>query len=164
MYSFIVFKYVNLILWNEFYILGRIGLHLGDLGRGWINFKDLGSKGKIFLGSWGNFFQGFGEINALFSGIKGAQTPSPLGASDLINVICGKNFCQGHWRNCSNFCIKYINVCQESIKLFLFLLRDIISHWPWKFIKSIIHKTTCHTCIYYTLWMRKHMAKWHWGR
>ena len=62
------------------------------------------------------------EINALFSGIKGAQTPPPLRASDLINVICGKNFCQGHWRNCSNFCIKYINVCQESIKLFLFLL------------------------------------------
>ena len=48
----------------------------------------------------------------------------PMGASDLINVICGKNFCQGHWRNC----IKYINVCQESIKLFLFLLRDIKFH------------------------------------
>ena len=42
--------------------------------------------------------------------------------SDLINVICGKNFYQGHWRKCSNFCIKYINVCQASIKLFLFLL------------------------------------------
>ena len=40
------------------------------------------------------FLSGFGEINALFLGIKGAQTP--LGASDLINVICGKNFCQGH--------------------------------------------------------------------
>ena len=53
----------------------------------------------------------------------------PLGASDLINVICGKKFCQGHWRNSSNFCIKYINVCQVSIKLFLFfLLRDIIFH------------------------------------
>ena len=42
------------------------------------------------------------------------------GGSDLINVICGKNFCQGHWRNISNFFIKYINVCQASIKLFLF--------------------------------------------
>ena len=149
---------MNLILWKELYILGELAYILGDLGRSWINFKDFESK-KIFSGSWGTFFQGFGEINALFSGIKGAQTP--LGASDLINVICGKNFCQGHWQNGSNFCIKYINVCQESIKLFLFLLRDIISHWPWKFIKSIIHKTTCHTCIYCTLWMRKHMAEWH---
>ena len=39
-------------------------------------FKDFGSKGKILLGSRGNYFQGFGEINALFTGIKGAQTPS----------------------------------------------------------------------------------------
>ena len=35
--------------------------------------------------------------------------------SYLINVICGNNFCQGHWQKCSNFCIKYINVCQASI-------------------------------------------------
>ena len=42
---------------------------------------------------------------------------------DLINVICGNNFCQGHCRKCSNFCIKYINVCQASIKLFLFVKR-----------------------------------------
>ena len=38
-------------------------------------FRDLGSKGKILLGSRGNYFQGSGEINALFSGIKGAGTP-----------------------------------------------------------------------------------------
>ena len=38
-------------------------------------FRDLGSKGKIFLGSQGNYCQGSGEIDALFSGIKGAQTP-----------------------------------------------------------------------------------------
>ena len=47
----------------------------GDLGRSWSIFWDLGSKGKILLGSRGNYFQGSGEINALFSGIKGAQTP-----------------------------------------------------------------------------------------
>ena len=29
----------------------------------------------MLLGSRGNYFQGSGEINALFSGIKGAQTP-----------------------------------------------------------------------------------------
>ena len=32
MYSFIVFKYVNLILWKELYILGRIGLHFEGFG------------------------------------------------------------------------------------------------------------------------------------
>ena len=32
MYSFIVFKYVNLILWKELYILGRIGLYFGGFG------------------------------------------------------------------------------------------------------------------------------------
>ena len=47
----------------------------GDLGRCWSIFRDLGSKGKILLGSRGNYFQGSGEINALFSGIKGAQNP-----------------------------------------------------------------------------------------
>ena len=47
----------------------------GDLGRCWSFFRDLGSKGKILLRSRGNYFQGSGEINALFSGIKGAQTP-----------------------------------------------------------------------------------------
>ena len=46
-----------------------------DLGRSWSFLRDLGSKGKILLGSGGNYFQGSGEINALFSGIKGTQTP-----------------------------------------------------------------------------------------
>ena len=46
---------------------------------------DLGSKGKILLGSRGNYFQGSGEINALFSEIKGAQTP--LGASYIVKAI-----------------------------------------------------------------------------
>ena len=52
---------------------------LGDLGRSWSIFRDLGSKGKVLIGSQGNYFQGSGEINALFSGIKGAQTPPPGG-------------------------------------------------------------------------------------
>ena len=45
------------------------------MGRSLSIFLDLGSKGKLLLGSPGNYFPGFGEINALFSGIKGAQTP-----------------------------------------------------------------------------------------
>ena len=54
----------------------------GDLERSWSIFRDLGSKDKILLGSRGNYFQGSGEINALFSGIKGAQTP--LGGLTLL--------------------------------------------------------------------------------
>ena len=70
MYCFIAFKYVNLILW-----FNEIGLYFWGLGRSLITFKDLGSKGKNTFREQGIFFQGFGEINALFSGIKGAQTP-----------------------------------------------------------------------------------------
>ena len=49
MYSFIVFKYVNLILWKELYILGRIGLHFGGFGEklNWI----WGAKEKHFQGA-----------------------------------------------------------------------------------------------------------------
>ena len=52
-------------------------IFLGIWGEAGLFFRDLGSKGKILilLGSRGNYFQGSGEINALFSGIKGAQTP-----------------------------------------------------------------------------------------
>ena len=74
LYSFIAIKYVILILWKEKYILGRHGLNFGGLGEKLNYFWDLGSKGKILFGSQGNYCQGFWEINALFSGIKGAQT------------------------------------------------------------------------------------------
>ena len=83
LYSFIVFKYVILILRKDKYILGRNDLYFWGSGEKLVFFRDLGSKGKILLGSRGNYFQGSGEINALFSGIKGAQTPPPPGG--LIN-------------------------------------------------------------------------------
>ena len=79
LYSFLVFKHVTLILRKEQYILGRIGLYFWGFGEKLNYFRDLGSKGKILLGSQRNYFQGFWEINALFSGIKGAQ--NLLGAS-----------------------------------------------------------------------------------
>ena len=47
----------------------------GIWGEAELFFSDLESKGKILLGSRGNNFQGLGEINAILSGIKGAQTP-----------------------------------------------------------------------------------------
>ena len=70
LYSFIVFKYVILILLKENYIQGEMAYILGGLGRSW----DMKSKGKIVSGSLG-IFQGFGKINALFLGSKGAKTP-----------------------------------------------------------------------------------------
>ena len=68
-------KYVILILRKEKYILGRIGLYFWGLGEKLNCFRDLGTKGKILLWSRGNYFQGFGEINALFSGIRGQSPP-----------------------------------------------------------------------------------------
>ena len=56
-----------------------------------VYFRDLGSKGKILLGRQGNYFQGSGEINALFSGIKGAQTP-PGGASSVPKQVVVASF------------------------------------------------------------------------
>ena len=50
-YSFMVFKYVNLILWQEKYILGRIGLYFWGFGEKLNLFKDFGSKGKYFEGA-----------------------------------------------------------------------------------------------------------------
>ena len=49
-----------------------------------MNFNDMGSNGKYFQGAE-DFFQGFGEINALFSGIKGAQGGVGGGAHKRIH-------------------------------------------------------------------------------
>ena len=57
------------------YILGKIGLYFGGFGEKLNYFRDLGRKGIILLEGQGNYYHGFGEIKALFTGIKGAQTP-----------------------------------------------------------------------------------------
>ena len=46
-----------------------------------------GAEEKYFQGAE-DFFQGFWEINALFSGIKGAQTP--LGASAMVSSLIAR--------------------------------------------------------------------------
>ena len=52
MYSFIVFKYVNLILWKEHYILGRIGLYFwGFWGEVELILRIWGAKEKYFQGA-----------------------------------------------------------------------------------------------------------------
>ena len=75
-----------LILRKEKYILGRNDLYFWGFGEMLVYFRDLGSRGKILLGSRGNYFQGSGEINALFSGIKGAQTPPPPWGASLLSM------------------------------------------------------------------------------
>ena len=62
---------MNLILWKGNF-LGKIGLYFAGVQ----NF--FGEQRQILLGSKGNYFKGFGEINALFSGSKGAQTHGGL--------------------------------------------------------------------------------------
>ena len=88
MYSFTGFKYADLILKKEKYIFGRFGLYMyfGAFGEKLNLLKDLGSKVKILSWSRGIIFQGF-EINALFSGIKGTQTPWGLNITN-ITVFC----------------------------------------------------------------------------
>ena len=52
MYSFIVFKYVNLPIWKEKYVLGRIGLFLGGfLGEAELILRIWGPKEKYFQGA-----------------------------------------------------------------------------------------------------------------
>ena len=75
LYSFIVFKYVILILQKDKYILGRIGLCFWGFGEKLNNFYGFGEQRQILLGRRSHYLQGDGEINALFSGIKGAPTP-----------------------------------------------------------------------------------------
>ena len=48
LYSFIVFKYVILIIRKDKYILGRIGLYFLGFGEKLNFFRDLGSEGKYF--------------------------------------------------------------------------------------------------------------------
>ena len=54
----------------------------------------------MLLGSRGNYFQGSWEINALFSGIKGAQTPPPPG-------VGGSSF---YFKNILKFKVMYNRV------------------------------------------------------
>ena len=49
-----------------------------------VNRSGFGEQRKILLGRRGHYYQGDREINALFSGIKRAQTPPPpLGGLSL---------------------------------------------------------------------------------
>ena len=49
MYSFIVFKFVNLILWKGNYILGRFGLYFG--GEAELILRIWGAKEKYIQGA-----------------------------------------------------------------------------------------------------------------
>ena len=55
---------------------GKVLSNLRELGRSYITFMDLGSTVKIILGSTRKYHKGAKEIWALFSGRKGALTPT----------------------------------------------------------------------------------------
>ena len=75
---------MNLILWKEKYIFGRIGLYFwGIWGEAELILRIWGAKEKYFQGAEEFFFREFWEINALFSGITGAQTPWGLVSSSI---------------------------------------------------------------------------------
>ena len=79
---FIVFEYGILILQKDKYIFGRIGLYFWGFWEKLNYFLGFGERRQILLGRQGHNLHGDGEINALFSGIKGAQTP-PQGGGGL---------------------------------------------------------------------------------
>ena len=92
--AIIVFKYVILIIRKDKYILGRIGLYFWVFGEILNYFYGFGERRQILLVRKGNYLQGSGEINALFSGIKGAQTPPGGGAqycSETHVLLCNRN-------------------------------------------------------------------------
>ena len=55
----------------------------GNWGEAELILAICGAKANYFQGAE-DFFQEFGEINALFLGNKGTQTPSPGGTSLII--------------------------------------------------------------------------------
>ena len=78
MYSFIAFKYVNLILWKEKYILGRIGLYFW--GEAELISRIWGAKENTFM-ELRNFLSGIWGDQCIVSMDQGSTDPPPLGAS-----------------------------------------------------------------------------------
>ena len=74
-----------LILRNDKYILGRIGLYFCRFGEKLNYFKGFLERRQIqiLLGRRGHYLHGDREINALFSGNKRAQTP-PWGPQHVV--------------------------------------------------------------------------------
>ena len=64
-----------LILRKDKYILGRICLYFWGIGEKQNCFWGFGERRQTLSGRRGHYLQEDGEINALFSGIKGAQSP-----------------------------------------------------------------------------------------
>ena len=80
---------------------------------------------QILLGRQGNYLQGDGEINALFSGIKGAQTPP--GGLKTIMVACGTIFLFLHTGVESDFSYTMCNNGHTSI----------VCCWPGRVAQSV---------------------------
>ena len=76
LYSFIVFKYVNLILWKEKYILGRNGLYFWGFGeKSELILRIWGAKEKFFLGAEEFSFRDLGRSMHYFQGSREHRPP-----------------------------------------------------------------------------------------
>ena len=76
MHSSIVLKYLILKLWKEKkHFRENLLIFLWIWGETELISRIVGANEKYIQGAEEFSFQGFGEINALFSGIKEAQTP-----------------------------------------------------------------------------------------
>ena len=82
-YCFIVFKYVILILRIENTFYGELANIFGDLGRSWINFRDLRSKTKYFQGAEDFFSWILGDKCIILR--EQGSTDSPWGPQEHIN-------------------------------------------------------------------------------
>ena len=107
MYSFIVFKYVNLILWKENYILGRIGLYFWEFGEKLNNFKDLGSKEKYFQGAEALSFRDLGKPTHYFQGSREHRPPPPSLGGSLLSIL-----------NVSMIILRILVICQITVVSF----------------------------------------------
>ena len=85
--SYIVFKYVIFILLKDKNIFRRIDLYFWGFGEKLNDFQGFWECRQMLLGRRGNYLQGFGEINALFSGVKVAQTPPPPNHIRLFSCL-----------------------------------------------------------------------------
>ena len=84
LYSFIVFKYVILILRIDKYILGRIDLYFWGFGKKLNYFRDLGSEGKYFYGDEDIICRETGRSMHYFQGSR--EHRSPLGGPQFLSV------------------------------------------------------------------------------
>ena len=77
MYSSVVFKYVNLILWKENTFYGELACILGIWGEAELILKIWGAKEKYFQGAEEFSFRDLGRSMHCFQGSREHRPPPP---------------------------------------------------------------------------------------